>query len=768
VTTNPAFPQRIYTKRWPGHSHAHQTQSVSELVSQLRFIKMQDRVGILMMWDNNHFQEKWKQPCSSWRGRDSQKPPMLVMVRIQMGNQMTIKKNLAQICLLGVVLLALPATTQAQFTFTTTNGSFNYTTNNGSITITSSSFVNYCSLSIPGTISNLPVTSIGSNAFYKSLFLTNVTIPGSVTNIGAQAFLGSVLFSVAIPDGVTSIGSNAFNSCDDMKWATIGNGVTCIGYCAFEWCPKLASVTIGTNVARIGSYAFNSVPLTGVSFPNSVTSIGDWAFAGTQVSVFSIPSSVTNIGSYAFGGSGSTITVDPNNPAYMSTGGVLFNKSQTMLVEYFNNNSSYIIPNSVTNVWSYAFFSDDSLKSVTIPSSVTGIGYLAFSGCEQLTNITVDANNPSYLGTNGVLFNKSQTTLLQFPNCFTGSYAIPNSVALIGDMAFDGSLWLTSVTIPNSVTCIGNYAFSDCGMTNVTIGTNVTSIGDHAFDGCYSLTSIAIPNSVTSIGNYAFYDCSSLTNVTIGNSVISIGDYAFVGCHLTSVTIPNRVTGIGNYAFYNIGLTNVTLGNNVTSIGDCAFEYTSLRSVTIPNSVTSIGDFAFEDCHSLKSVTLGNSVTSIGTNAFYYCDSLTNITIPGSVTSIGDYAFGDCSDLSKAYFGGNAPVAGSTVFGGDVGMVYYLPGTSGWASTFGGWPAAAWYYQPQPQILGSGNGFGAQPTGFQFTISWATNTSVVVLASTNLQSWTPLITNQLANGTNAFIDSKWTNNPRRFYRVRSP
>ena len=58
--------------------------------------------------------------------------------------------------------------------------------------------------------------------------------------------------------------------------------------------------------------------------------------------------------------------------------------------------------------------------------------------------------------------------------------------------------------------------------------------------------------------------------------------------------------------------------------------------------------------------------------------------------------------------------------------------------------------------------------GFQFTISWATNTAVVVEASTNLQNWTPVITNTLVNGTNAFGDSTWTNYPQRFYRVRSP
>ena len=96
-----------------------------------------------------------------------------------------------------------------------------------------------------------------------------------------------------------------------------------------------------------------------------------------------------------------------------------------------------------------------------------------------------------------------------------------------------------------------------------------------------------------------------------------------------------------------------------------------------------------------------------------------------------------------------------------------MPGTTGWGATFGGWPTAQWY-QPQPQILGFGPGFGVQSNQFKFTISWATNTSVVVLASTNLLDWTPVITNALIAGTNAFVDSTWTNYPLRFYRVRSP
>jgi hypothetical protein len=183
------------------------------------------------------------------------------------------------------------------------------------------------------------------------------------------------------------------------------------------------------------------------------------------------------------------------------------------------------------------------------------------------------------------------------------------------------------------------------------------------------MTSITIPNSVTNIGDYAFCDCTSLSSVTIGTNITSIGDWAFDNCtNLTSVTIPNGVTNIG-YGMFS--------------------ECSSLTNVTIPNSVTNIGDYAFCDCTSLSSVTIGTNITSIGDWAFDNCTNLTSITIPNSVTSIGGYAFQYCTNLTGVYFEGNAPTnVGSDVFSGVNNLtVYYVAGTTGWSSTFAGFPA---------------------------------------------------------------------------------
>jgi hypothetical protein len=174
-------------------------------------------------------------------------------------------------------------------------------------------------------------------------------------------------------------------------------------------------------------------------------------------------------------------------------------------------------------------------------------------------------------------------------------------------------------------------------------------------------------------------------------------------------------------------------------------------------------------CASLTNVTIGNSVTNIGEHAFDECASLVSVTIPNSVTNIGDFAFASCASLEAVYFQGNAPGGDFTVFASDKGTVYYLPGTAGWGPTLGGLPTALWTL-PYPLILNNGPGFGAQTTGFVFTISWATNLPVVVEASTNLAHpiWTPVATNTLAGGWSYFSDPEWKSYPARFYRIASP
>jgi hypothetical protein len=117
------------------------------------------------------------------------------------------------------------------------------------------------------------------------------------------------------------------------------------------------------------------------------------------------------------------------------------------------------IPNTinglpVTRIGGWVFNNCYALTNLVIPASVTNIDVWAIDSCTRLAAITVDALNPAYVSVDGVLFNKDQTVLLQYPTGRTGSY-----------------------TIPNTVTNIGNAAFYICNFTNVVIGSGLTSLG---------------------------------------------------------------------------------------------------------------------------------------------------------------------------------------------------------------------------------------------------------------------------------------------------
>ncbi|MBR5562567.1 MAG: leucine-rich repeat protein [Clostridia bacterium] len=288
---------------------------------------------------------------------------------------------------------------------------------------------NLTSIEIPDS-----VTNIGNYAFHNCDRLTNVIIGNGVTSIGDYAFNDCYnLTSIKIPDSVISIGESVFWECDRLTSVTIGNRVTSIGDYAFWHCDGLTNVIFGNSVTNIGNYAFEyCYKLKSIKIPDSVISIGEGAFAKcnglTSIIVDSsnakyssdeygvlfnkskteliqypagntrtscvIPNSVTTIGKNAFAECDNLtyIVVDSSNTAYSNDEyGVLFNKDKTELIRYpaGNTRTSYLIPNSVTNIGISAFKSCDNLTSVTIGNSVTNIGSYAFYSCESLINVTI-------------------------------------------------------------------------------------------------------------------------------------------------------------------------------------------------------------------------------------------------------------------------------------------------------------------------------------------------------------------------------------------
>ena len=364
-----------------------------------------------------------------------------------------------------------------------------------------------------------------------TLLTSGLTIGTSITSIGENAFKSSGLTTVSIPNSVTTIGASAFESATSLATITLGISVSSIGTSAFKNAP-FTTVTIPPSVTTIGSYAFQNTGLSNISFtgvstistinsytfescsalqsfsiPDSVTTISQFAFANSGIITITIPNTVTTIAASAFQNAvltsitlGTGVTVIAANtfkntgltsitiPNIITTLGessfedtsslttVTFNAvSQLMSIgtNAFKNSAltALTLPDSVTTIGNYAFQNLTSLSLITIGSGLASIGTDAFAGNTSLTTFSVNANNATYSSdSNGVLYNKAETTLIQYPQAKPeATYRITYGVINVSPLAFASTVSLITIYLPFTLVTIGTNAFLNSALTTVYI-----------------------------------------------------------------------------------------------------------------------------------------------------------------------------------------------------------------------------------------------------------------------------------------------------------
>jgi hypothetical protein len=447
---------------------------------------------------------------------------------------------------------------------------------------------------------------------------------------------------------------------------------------------------------------------------------GDWTYT----------SDGSNVTITGYGGTDGDVVIPDEifNMAVVAVGNFAFENN--------TNLTTAIIPDSVERIGWYAFFECNHLTSVTIgnkvkdimlgafansgltsvliPAAVSNIGVFAFGGCSNLNEINVEASNSVYSCDDGVLFDKSLTTLLQCPGGKADSYTISSSVSNIGHYAFSGCTHLTNISISSSVANVPYMAFVGCAnLSNIVIPNSVTNIDGNAFQLCTSLRSMIIPAGIISIQYEAFFYCTNLTKVyfkgdapkvstpifdgdnnltvyyypsttgwtntyggrptvpldilySVDNGAVTITGYTGTNSFLP---IPNTISNmpvvaIEDFAFSNLtSLTSVIIPDCVSNIGTGAFFHCyNLTSAVLPSELTSIKYWTFQNCLNLQSITVSEGVTNIGVMAFMGCVSLTNAIIPDSCLEIQDWAFFWCDSLTDIFIPGSVSSIGTAVF----------------------------------------------------------------------------------------------------------
>lgn len=336
------------------------------------------------------------------------------------------------------------------------------------------------------------VRFIGGLAFYGCYGLTDLSVPGSITNIGNRALGYSRLTNITLHAGIVSIGTNAFDCCQKLSAVNLPETITDIGPGAFKNCFALQKISIPASVTNIGYFAFEGC--TGLEF----------------------------------------ISVAPENPCFRSVDGVLFNRSLTMLIQCPQERTAgFVIPDGVTSIAPFAL-SGSKINNLFLPNSITDIGYAAFFGCKGITNLILP------------------TGISRIPRgAFHASWNLqsvhlPSSVTNIGEKAFNQCTHLNSINLPEGITSIGPQAFGFCNLPEVIIPDSVTTIGSFAFSFCPNLTNVVVGKNLRTIGDLAFTGCKQLKAVYFLGNAPQPGSSPFDDMDKTTVYYLSGATGWGS------------------------------------------------------------------------------------------------------------------------------------------------------------------------------------------------------------------------------
>lgn len=226
------------------------------------------------------------------------------------------------------------------------------------------------------------LTTLGEGALYRCVGLKEIRIPQGLKRIPDYAFYGCPDATIIFPESsvLTSIGRNAFFDNVVMTELNIPESVDSMGYLgyfknleavnlpsqlkvlgAFHHCPNLSTISIPDNIQQIPHFAFlNDENLTSIHWPKFLEQIFARAFANTGFTTIEMPDTV-------------------------------WSTDEIIDVGLVTHPSSY-------GIFDGAFSDCHKLKTVDLSNCCAFVFKDAFMNCEQLRTIQVRQSTPPYYG----------------------------------------------------------------------------------------------------------------------------------------------------------------------------------------------------------------------------------------------------------------------------------------------------------------------------------------------------------------------------------
>ena len=320
------------------------------------------------------------------------------------------------------------------------------------------------------------ITEIGDYAFYGNPTLKTVNFHAGITRIGMGAFYETLLTRVNIPNPDCEIGNSCFSN-SQVSSITLPQGMKKLGRHVFFYCVNLTSLTLPEGMEEIGMMCFGSCNLTSVNLPSTLVKLDSCALMDNPFTSINLKN-VKFVGRQAFSQCINLTTVTSNGKLEEIDGAAFTRCPLT---------TAYL-PEGMLTIIMNAYFRCTNLNSFTVPTTVTTITGNPCVGATSLTAFNVAEGSEYFAAYDGCLYATGGhtvkpeairaegdapaglTALVAVPTGWQQSLLqVPEGVTVIANQAAREVTSITEVELPSTLAEVRASAFSNVtGITCVT------------------------------------------------------------------------------------------------------------------------------------------------------------------------------------------------------------------------------------------------------------------------------------------------------------